>query len=337
MTYMRNNQHGEALQMLRTIILREPAGGSKVVSILQMIRCQIEIGHILAAKTTTEEVFEIFNSDVTHGLDTQTAGKCIEVMKVVVASFIQMEEMAVAVSLLRSHFNLLKSFSPPELKLRLLQDLGLEMEVISKNLFKNNETYSPNDCCVFLDDILHEMQNLFQMDASIKTRAIVSFMKHYGNCCNNFRKYSKSVDLFKQGIFFMNSIFGEYAASYQLFGHCHYHLALALEQLVKYEDAENICNDAISLYQQANDWESVHHKADSILLTSRTRENVVIKLEIYNLFWKSNISISEEERRKFSFCSVTDKKASFYIASTLLEDTLQLGENNLRRVQSVNF
>ena len=332
---MRNKEHEEALQLLRTIILKEP-GGCKVVSLLQMIRCQIEMGQTMSAITICDEVSEILNLRL-EDLDNLTRTKCHEELKIVVDLLIRMEKKVTAFLLLKGHFQLVKKSYAAEIKLRLLKELGSTLEKITKNMFRKNGNYNSNQCCVLLQEILREMQNLLQIDPEVKTRAIVAFLTHFGCCCNHLHHYDKSLELLRQAVFFMKSTFGDYAASYQVFGHCHLQIALALELSVKYHEAEDVCNETIHIYQQANDWESVMQKTNNLLLVSRVRENIMKKLEIYKLFWATDIFLAELESRKFCFFpSIPAKKSIYTIATPLLESTSQL-QGQLRRVNSVNF
>jgi len=305
---MENNQHNEALQILRTIILKE-RGGSKVVSLLQMIRCQIEIGQIVAAITTSEEVAEILTTKVGE-LRTQTKARCHEELLTVVARFIETKRMDTAFLLLQRHFILVKDIYGGEIKLHKMNKLGYFMELISKK-FHCQGSYKLKDFYVFLDDVLQEMQNLNQIDDKKKSRAIASFMKHYGSCCNNFHRYGKSMELFKQAIFLMNSMFGVYAAKYQLLGDCHYNLALAFEHTTKFDDVVEACDAALDIYKQANDWDNVEQKAVSISRVTLTKENVAIKRKSYKLFWDDPFRISEKEMQKLrDFYPVTAKRSS---------------------------
>jgi len=333
-TYMRLNQHDEALQILRTIILRKP-GSSKVVSLLQMIRCQIEIGQIFAAITTSQEVTKILNTK-TGELHSQTKARCHEELLTVVARFIEIEKMDTAFLLLQSHFTLLKDFYTGEIKLHRINKLGGAMEQITQKFYCQS-TYKSKDCCIFLGNMLREMQKLIQIDNEEKARAIVSFIKHYGNCCNNFYKYSKSVDLFKQAIFYMNSMYGEYAESCQLLGDCHYNLALALEHSTKFDDVVEACNAALDIYEQANDWDNVEQKNISVSLVTRMKEKIKIRSNIYELFWVNKICVSEEESRKLKyFPSVTAKKPRFPIATPFLNKRSR-SYPDLRRRNSFEF
>ena len=328
---MKSKQYDEALQILRTIILKE-LGASKVVSLLQMVRCEIELGQIQSAINVSDEVMEILNSKLSE-IPMQIIGRCNEELKSVIAHFITLEKMDTAFFLLRSHFYLVKAAYKDEFKLQKLKDLGLPLQKVTKKL---NCKTNAEDCFKFLDDVLREMQNLHQLDPELKTRVIVSFMKYYGCCCNNLRYYDKSINLFNQAIFFMNSMFGDYAANYQSLGHCHHHLALALEHTVKYEEAKQACGKAMSVYEQANDWENVQQKNNCVTSISRSWNRINIKLESYNLFWKTHISITPAERRKLNaFLAVTSKRPKYPIATPLLKRSQSEGQ--LHRESSVEF
>ena len=331
---MNNKQFDEALQILRTIILKE-LGPCKVVSLLQMVRCQIELGQIPSAVTTSNEVVEILKSQLAE-LQPQTKSRSCEELKKVIVRFTELAKTDTAMMLLQSHFDLIKNSYTDEIKLFKLKDLGRPMEKITQNFYSQNNIYKPKDCYALLDEILHIMQNLMQIDSEVKTREIASLMKFYGCCCNNLRDYYKSINLFNQAIFFMKSIFGDYAANYQLLGHCHHSLALALEHTIKYDESKEACDEAMNIYEQANDWDNVQQKTESLALVSQAWCQINSKRESYNLFWNTDISTSVAEKRKWlAFYLVTFKKPKFPIATPLLSRSRS--EGSLRRMSIDEF
>ena len=336
LTYMRNKEHDEALQLLRTIILKE-RGSSKVVSLLQMIRCQIEMGQTQSAIAVCDEVAEILDTKLGE-LHIQLKAKSHEELKTVVALFTQIEKMDAALLVLQTQFILVQDSYKDEIKLHKLKELGHSMTKITKKLFSQEKaSYKAKDCCKFLDNILREMQKLMHIDLEVKTRVIVNFVIHYSSCCIDLHKYAQSMELMKQAIFCMNSMFGDYATSYQSLGHCYLHLALALEHTIKFDKAKDACDKAIDTYKQANDWDDVQGKKRCTSLATSIKDRVELRQASYNLFWAADVSLSEEDARKLKhFLPLTTKRLKFPIASPFFENRSKLREQ-LQRANSIEF
>jgi len=125
-----------------------------------------------------------------------------------------------------------------------------------------------------LEDLLREMLSVQDVDVREKTIRIAWVYKYFAFCCDEVENYTRSVELTRQGITAMKTVFGSEACRYKIFGHLYHNMAASLVSLNMNCKACKAYQRAIEIYNEAEDWENYRKKCDIIKFTNKCLDRV---------------------------------------------------------------
>ena len=125
-----------------------------------------------------------------------------------------------------------------------------------------------------MEDILREMLNVKDVEVREKTIRIAWVYKYFAFCCDEVGNFTRAVELNRQGITAMKTVFGSEATRYKIFGHLYHNMAASLVSLCMTCKACRAYQRAIEIYNESEDWENYRKKSDIIKLTSKCLDRI---------------------------------------------------------------
>ena len=282
-----DQKYNDALQILNAIVIQDKSV-NQIFSVIQKCRCEIEIGRNKEAKTSCNKIAKLMASSVLETANKKTKTKCLNEVESLMKKLIEIKKLDKALLLIESQFTSIKQFYSGEEKLNKLANLGIPIKRISEDFHVKTNSTKANECFLFLDKVLHEMQTTNMEDLRYKTIKVSCFLCYYGCCCYAMKDFTKSVEVFSNAIFHMKSIFGHDAAHYLVYGDCHYNFGNALRQLNRFHEAKQKFEQALNIYEPAKDGRNDKTKMNIVLLTTRllheTNSTITVREKLLWIF-----------------------------------------------------
>ena len=281
-SYMSDRKYKEALLLWKTIIIQEKSS-KKIFPMFLKARCEIESGLNTEAVSTCRDIARLIVAKVLLSeSDKEIKLKCHDEVESLVNKLIEINKIDTALLMLQRQFYFINhSFNDAE-KLDKLEKLGTSMFHIVKRVNIHGNPARIKECCTILNEILHVMQLVSNVDTTTKTHKISMFTNYYGFCCNILKLFSKSIEIYLQLIFYVKSNLGNSAPTYQVYGHSHHNLADALRNTNRFKEAKSMLEKALKIYEMVTDWLNDQQKADCVSNTTRLLHEVNIKLQTQN-------------------------------------------------------
>lgn len=125
-----------------------------------------------------------------------------------------------------------------------------------------------------MEEILKEMQKINLSDLKLKCIDVAWFMKFYGFCCNEAEDFSKSIEINKQAIAIMETVFSEESCQYLVLGLCYHALGKAYDNSTRFKAATPAYHKAMNMYKKANQWPTDHEKDTCVSLIENSLERI---------------------------------------------------------------
>ena len=164
-----------------------------------------------------------------------------------------------AVALCHALVYLIRFFSEGVKKLEKFKEVGFDMSGIVETADEQNKNLTFQPC---MENLLHEMQSISDVDLHVKLEKIAWCLQYYGYCylCSDVSIRGQAADYHKQGICLMKSAYGEEAKLYKVFGICLNNLASSCYHSERYIDAHNLIRKALVAYEHAEDYKDNKEK-----------------------------------------------------------------------------
>ena len=247
---------------------------------IQKAQCEIEIDRKTKAENTSKDIASLIATKEFENENVDIKTKCHDKLKQLLNKLIDIHINDTALQLIRLQFDLIKQSYKSAEKLTKLGSLGDPIQKTTKNFHFQVNAVKANECYFLLDKILHDMQAISTVDLKVKTNEIAGFMFYYGLCCNNMSDFEKSLSIHSKVIFFMKSNLGDAAKNYRLYGDCHRNFAVALFERNCLYKAKQEIEEALKIYEQAQDWGNEKQKVEVALSTTHVMHKIIEKLKV---------------------------------------------------------
>ena len=273
-----NSKYNEALQILKVIIIQEKTA-KKIFPMIQKAECEIESGRKSKAENTSKEIASLMSSEEFVNETVDTKAKCHYKLKPLYNKLIENENFDTALKLIRHQLDLIKQSFESEEKLDKLSDLVKPLCDIAYSFNFQENAEQVKELYLLLDSILHDMQVIKDVDFETKTCLIFWFMQYYGTSCYQMKDFEKSLRINSNIIFFMKSNLGNAAENYLMYGYCQSNMADTLFELNRWNEAKQVYEQALSTYEQVQDWDDDEQKLQAVLEISLMLQKINDKLK----------------------------------------------------------
>ena len=197
--------------------------------------------------------------------------ECYLEVQNLVEKFIEIRMVETAMLLLQSLFALVKEFFEKGEKLDKLERIGYPIMDIAPQFVAQNKTEQFKEYYSFLNEILKEMQEINDVDLEFKCETVASFLHFFGNCCLSVSDYSSSIELYKQSVCLIKTVFGNNARAYLVFGLANNNLGVNYEETKQLEKAKFYYHEAFLTYRKVQSWKNSKQK---VLFTSTNAQSL---------------------------------------------------------------
>ena len=246
----------------------------KIPSSIDAIKTYIDRGEKAIAAASCKELISLLESKLFQNELRGVINGCIEGVTSLTDKLIEVQLTSPAISLTYCRFNLVKKYYINESRIRRLRAIGVALQHISTCLRSMNRKYDIKKYYSLMDEILKEMQKIKTVDLKLKCIDVAWFMKFYGFCCNEADDLGKSIEINKQAIAIMETVFSEDSGRYLVLGLCYHMLGVAYDKSTKSTDARPFYQKAMSMYKNSNDWPNSDKREECVALVTRSLDRI---------------------------------------------------------------
>ena len=232
-------------------------GVNKLAALTKTVKCQVAIGETGSASASCVGI-ETFVAEFRLSKDEMSDfNSCCDILVELCQNSKEVKKVNIALSLIKSYFQLVKrSDVTNEHKLDKYNQFGALMQDLSKNMASQGFGEKFKEEFPFMDALLEEIQNIGFVDLRKKALTVAKFLHSYGSFASNLSEPYKTIELFKQAVCLLETVYAKEAAQYKLLGTAFHHMGTAKEAINQNTAANIYFNKALAAYDKATDWSS---------------------------------------------------------------------------------
>ena len=252
---MENKKFQEALDILFKIIPKEKSF-KKILYVLSKMRCEIELSKFGEAALTAVLFSSLLELNMAAEEIQQAMNAIEECVVGLIDEFYKIRDSYCVLLLLKSRMDLIVHYEIGKDRLVKLNKIIVSVAHTFKKLNKNDHEKQKNLCGVLLYSALNEMLLSGEADMRFKSKQIAMGVKYCGLHCIDAKNWLKAIELFRNAIFLLKSVFGTAAMRLNMLGTLLKLLGLVFNNLGQKEIAKDYLEQALEVYETADDWKS---------------------------------------------------------------------------------
>ena len=285
-----DGKYNKALDILKTIVINEKRT-NKIPPMIQKLSCEIDERLYSDAKTTGREIANLIESkEFEKKENNHTKQIYHNKLHSIAMKLIKIKHFDLALLLVEIQLNLIKHSYSVQEKLTKLQNLGISLTDISKNLHYKKDLKKVKEIYLLYDKVLNDMQSINDIDLKIKTENIAWFMYYYGTGCNFMKDFNKSMVIFPKAIFLMKANLSDNANNYVVYGICHHNYANVLIETKRLIEAKERFEEALKIFEEATDWPNEEQKINKFIITISAIDEINFRLTSNKRSWLNRLA-----------------------------------------------
>ena len=274
-SYYKNDRFEDVLTIIEAVICLS-SESQNVFNYITEACCLIKLDQIEEAEKIVSKLSMMLKSnnllETLRGFDEALENEIL----VLTEKFIECKCFETSLKLIDMLHSILKFYNNENTSTKLHTSEQIAA-LIERTVRETSDCYAVRQCkqpLLMLEDLLREMLSIQDIDIKEKTIRIAWVYKYFAFCCDEVENFTRSVELNRQGITAMKTVFGSEASRYKIFGHLYHNMAASLVSLGMTCKACKAYDRAIEIYNDAEDWENYRKKSDIIKFASRCLEKI---------------------------------------------------------------
>lgn len=267
----------EAVRILDAIICQSPDECQNVINYITKIKCLLQLDKMDHVTELINQLEMILQSNRNLAQLKSKSEEILEGIQDLIEHFITLQCFKTSMQLAQCKFHVLKVFCEDNTeKLDRCERLGDLIERLvtetmkpsSRDLKGKQEKQSGKDKFdkprVILESVLQEMLMLEDVPVDKKALKVGLVYKHFAFYLEEIKQYSRAVEMNKQGIAVMMTVFAGEGKKHKVLGYLHNGLGSCLSKLHLNPAAAVAYERAVECFNEAEDWEDQAKKYDVI-------------------------------------------------------------------------
>ena len=266
------NKHREAVRILDAIICQSPEEFHNVSNYVTKIKCLLELELIDDAVKLTNQIDLILASTRNLRNLRSQSEEVISGLQDLIEGFIDVKCFDTTMLLAQCKYNVEKFYCENDNeRLERFEETGGLIERLVREVMRvcgRDHCERPKE--VF-ESVLREMLLIKGVSMEEKAVKLAWVYKYFAFYCDEIRNYHRSVELNRQGITVMKTVFGADSNKHKVFGHLYNNMGASLFKLKCFARANSAYTKALAVYNEAEDWKDQKVKYEII---NQTKESI---------------------------------------------------------------
>lgn len=277
-TYYKSGRFEDVLTVIEAVITLS-SESQNVFNYITEAGCLLKLERIEEAEQIVGKLSMMLKSNSLLETLEGFEGALENEVRILAEAFIECKCFETSLTLVLILHEIMKRFHKEDNSMKL--HIGEQIaSLIERTVRECSECHEVRQCekpQVIMEDILRDMLQVQDVDVKEKTIRVAWVYKYFAFCCDEVENFNRSVELNRQGITVMKTVFGAEASRYKIFGHLYHNMAASLVSLRMTCKACRAYERAIEIYNDAEDWDNYRKKCDIIKFATKCFEKICQK------------------------------------------------------------
>ena len=259
-SYIANQKFNAALQILEAVICQSDEWRN-VLNYITKVKCLLETHKECEAKKVVVRIQMMLKSD--RGLNElkSSSEDLVSGLKDLIQAFIDRKCFETSLKLINVLYDVVKCYCEDDTqKLSDFEQIAAFVEKLVRETSAHCSRGKSKRPQILMEAILRELMAIKDVDVKEKGIRVAWVHKYFAFCCDEVCNFPRSVELNRQGITVMKTVFGNEAEKRKLLGHLYNNMAASLVSMHLKCRARRAYKKAIKVYTTAEDWDSQENK-----------------------------------------------------------------------------
>ena len=268
-SYSKLNKMNEAVRILDAIICQAPDECQNVMNYIAKTKCLLQLEKVEEAVDVITQLEMILQSNRNLTNLKGVAEQVISGIQELIEHFIVQKCFNTTIQLVKCKFHVVKFFCENDNERlvkceetgALVERLCRESLVTAKNCGKDKadkpKGKEKNDMPrILLEALLQEMLLIKEVPVEEKAVKVGWVYKYFGFYYEELKQHARAVEMYKQGVAIMLTVFADEGKKFKLLGHLHNGLGNCLAKLNMHPAAMYAYEKAVECFNEAEDWDN---------------------------------------------------------------------------------